>query len=80
MAPGVMVEHAFEPLGEVTAQVIPPGRAVQYRLEGPYEKLGETWMALNAWASARGLEPAGIGWEIYGDPSVPVTDLYSMVK
>ena len=80
IAPGVMVAEAFDPVGAVTAQVIPAGRAAHFRLEGPYEKLGESWIALNAWKAAQGLKSTGLGWEVYSDPQRPITDLYSMIE
>lgn len=80
LAPGVMIERAFEPAGPVTIQEIPAGTAAHLKLEGPYEQLPQAWGALMAWVHSQALKPNGLNWEIYGDPAVPVTDLYVLLK
>lgn len=80
MAPGVLVDRTFESLGAVSSQTIPSGRAVHFRLVGSYAQLPQAWADLNAWLEAQRLERLGLGWEIYGDPSGPVTDLFNMVR
>lgn len=80
MAPGVIVDATFEPAGAVEPQDIPGGRAAHYRYEGPYEGLADAWGRLHAWMQEQELENAGLGWEIYADPQIPITDLYVLVR
>jgi len=80
IAPGVIVESSFTPVGAVTVQEIPSGRAVRARLTGPYDQLSAAWPELMAWVSGKGLKSAGLYWEVYADPAVPVTDLYTLLK
>jgi effector-binding domain-containing protein len=80
IAPGVIVESSFAPVGAVTVQEIPSGRAVRARLTGPYDQLPKAWPELMAWVAGKGLKPAGLHWEVYADPAVPVTDLYTLLK
>jgi effector-binding domain-containing protein len=80
IALGVIIESSFTPVGAVTIQEIPSGRAVRARLTGPYDQLPSAWPDLMAWVAAKGLTPAGLHWEVYADPAVPVTDLYTLLK
>ncbi|CAN5925273.1 hypothetical protein BH11MYX4_BH11MYX4_29230 [soil metagenome] len=42
---------------------------------GPYEKLGETYGALERWFTESGYSPAGAPWEAYlTDPTVPPSE------
>lgn len=79
IAPGVMVDRAIQPSGQVTLETLPPGRAAHLRLEAPYAELPRAWGELMAWMVAETLRPAGLNWEVYGDPAVPVTDLYALL-
>ena len=80
LAPGVMVQTAFKPVGAVTIQEIPAGAAAHMKLEASYDNLPQAWGALMAWIETQTLQSAGLHWEIYGDPAVPVTDLYVLLK
>lgn len=75
-----MIEDPFKPVGAVTIQEIPTGSAAHLRLAAPYENLPRAWGELMAWVEGRKLQSAGLYWEIYGDPAVPVTDLYALLK
>ncbi len=81
IAPGTMIDGGFMPTDRVTVQEIPAGRAAHMRLEAPYGQLPRAWGELMAWVAGQRLQPAGLSWEIYGnDASVPVTDLYMLLK
>ncbi|MBN8945028.1 MAG: GyrI-like domain-containing protein [Rhizobiales bacterium] len=69
MEPGVVVSHAFEPVGDVVASALPAGRVARFLLVGPFDGLPGAWQTLFAWCAKEGLKPAGINWEIYGDMS-----------
>ncbi len=60
---------------EVTAGVLPGGRAVIGWHVGAYDGLGATWGALNAWIDAQDLVRRGPAWEEYhGDCSATPPD------
>lgn len=49
--------------------VLPGGRAVQVLHVGPYETMKETYVKLQSWMDAQGLQPASGMWESYlSDP------------
>ncbi|MGE7413272.1 GyrI-like domain-containing protein [Methylobacterium tarhaniae] len=79
IAAGSTITGNFRATDSVTVQEIPGGRAVHLRLEGPYALLPKAWRTLVAWVVEHGHEPAGLSWEAYGDPSVPVTNLYTLL-
>ncbi|GJE02203.1 MULTISPECIES: GyrI-like domain-containing protein [Methylobacterium] len=79
IAAGSTIAGGFRATDRVTVQEIPGGRAGHLRLEGPYTQLPDAWRALMAWVVEHGHEPAGLSWEAYGDPAVPVTDLYALL-
>ena len=73
----VSIEAGFpvsEPVavsGEVHDLVLPGGRAVVAWHIGPYERMEETYDALQAWMARSQLEPASAMWECYlSDPVV----------
>lgn len=66
---GVQVVREFAPSGEVRPVRTPPGRAAVATHRGPYDQLGRAHDAVHAWATANGVEFAGVSWEIYGDPT-----------
>ncbi|NGM37260.1 MULTISPECIES: GyrI-like domain-containing protein [Methylobacterium] len=79
IAAGSTIAGGFKAVGGVTVQEIPAGRAAHLRLEGSYALLPDAWRALAAWVVEDDHEPAGLSWETYGDPSVPVTNLYTLL-
>jgi effector-binding domain-containing protein len=79
IAAGSTIAGGFRATDHVTVQEIPGGRAGHLRLEGPYTQLPNAWRALMAWVVEHGHEPAGLSWEAYGDPAVPITDLYALL-
>ncbi|GJE02827.1 GyrI-like domain-containing protein [Methylobacterium isbiliense] len=79
IAAGSTIAGGFRATDRVTVQEIPGGRAGHLRLEGPYTQLPDAWRVLMTWVVEHGHEPAGLHWEAYGDPAVPVTDLYVLL-
>ncbi|TGE01806.1 GyrI-like domain-containing protein [Methylobacterium nonmethylotrophicum] len=79
IAAGAIIAGGFRATGGVTLQEIPGGRAAHLRLAGPYAHLPQAWRVLADWVVEHGHAPVGLNWETYGDPSVPVTDLYALL-
>jgi len=65
---GVEVTRAFETAGEVYATQTPGGEAAVAVHRGPYDRMSETYKAIEQWMAANRRESAGQSWEIYGDP------------
>jgi effector-binding domain-containing protein len=77
------VHSPQEGADDITAAVLPGGRAATLTLTGPYDKLPDAYRALHAWMSSEGLEPGETAWEQYlsmpevgGDPEQNVTQLW----
>jgi effector-binding domain-containing protein len=66
---GVEVTRSFEAVGEVHATQTPAGDVAQATHVGPYERLGETHLAIHRWAAENGKIFAGTSWELYADPT-----------
>jgi effector-binding domain-containing protein len=66
---GVEVTRSFERAGEVYATETPAGEAALAVHRGPYNRMSEAYEAIDGWMAATGREPAGVSWEIYGDPT-----------
>jgi effector-binding domain-containing protein len=64
---GVEVIRPFARSGEVFPTETPAGRVASALHIGPYERLGETHRAIQAWREASNTRFAGKSWEIYGD-------------
>ncbi len=83
LAPGVFVPGVFEPVGEVRPSELPAGRAARLILTGPFDGIPGGWERLFACVAARGLKPAGVNWEIYGDyqqdQSRQATELFALL-
>src|SRR5581483_3128408 len=58
-----------ETAGEVYATETPAGEAAVAVHRGPYERMHETYTAIEQWLAANQRESAGQSWEIYGDPT-----------
>jgi effector-binding domain-containing protein len=65
---GVEVSRPFEDDGEIVFTQTPAGRVASAVLIGPPNQLGRTNAAIEAWCRANREAPAGVSWEIYGDP------------
>lgn len=81
---GVLVSGPFEGAGRVTASELPGGVAATAIHRGDYARLGATHDALRDQIAARGREPAGPRWEIYGhwraDPSELQTEIFWLLR
>jgi len=64
---GVEVAGAFEGEGEIEPTSTPSGQAATVRVEAIGD-LGMAYTAIEAWFRASGRSPAGVSWEVYGDP------------
>ena len=64
---GVEVVREFAPSGEVKPVETPAGEVVAALHVGPYDRLGQTHTAIQAFAAANGRALAATSWEIYGD-------------
>jgi effector-binding domain-containing protein len=68
---GVPVKSPIQPDGDVRPSQLPSGPAAIAVHAGPYETLGQTYEAIEAWLSGTGRSATGPPWEIYlTDPSV----------
>ena len=65
---GVEVSRSFAGEGEVVYAETPAGEVAWTRHLGPIDELGAANAAIEAWCPAHGRAPAGVSWEIYGDP------------
>jgi hypothetical protein len=83
MEPGVVVSHAFAPLGEVVPSALPAGRTAHILLTGPYDGIPGAWNRLFAWCTGERLTLAGTNWQIYGeehdDPAKLTTSLHALL-
>jgi hypothetical protein len=80
---GTIVARAIVASGEIVPSELPAGRAVHYRMVGPFDGMGAAWQELFEWCQAEKLKPAGINWEVYGltpaDPAKQETYLYALL-
>ncbi len=81
---GVEVTRRFEGAGEVYSTETPAGEAAVAVHRGPYDRMNETYRAIEAWMTANGRERAGCSWEIYGDttpdPAETMTTIVHLLK
>jgi effector-binding domain-containing protein len=81
---GVLVKAAFEPGGRVIASELPGGEVAAAVHRGDYGGLGATHDAVREAIAARGRDPAGALWEIYGhwreDPSELETEIFYLLR
>ena len=64
---GVEVTRRFVQSGEVFATETPAGKVASTVHVGPYDRLGDAYNAIHAWAAANSRDFADQSWEIYGD-------------
>jgi effector-binding domain-containing protein len=85
---GVEVAGDFEEGDGVVRSSTPAGPVVTATHFGPYQGLGTTHRAIEAWCRSNGRQPTGVSWEIYGhweadwntDSSCIRTDVYYQVR
>ena len=65
VAAGVPVAGPMDESEQVKNATLPGGRVAVARHVGPYEKLVETHMQLEAWLRENGHQPNGGVWEVY---------------
>lgn len=82
-APGRFLSAPVDVSGEVSLLKLPRGKAAHLRLVGSYEQLPEAWASLFRECKSKGLELAGLHWEIYAPadtaPENMETDLYALL-
>ena len=66
---GVEVTRSFDAVGDVHATQTPEGEVAEATHVGPYDRLGDTHLAIHRWAVKNGRSMAGTSWEIYADPT-----------
>jgi len=71
---GVEVTRTFDTRGEVYATETPGGEAAVAIHRGPYDRMIETYNAIERWMAENQRESAGSSWEIYGDPTPDPAD------
>lgn len=64
---GVEADGAFDRAGEVVRSELPGGEVAVAVHRGPYENLGVTNEAIQAFCREQGRLLAGPSWEVYGD-------------
>jgi len=81
---GVQVVSRFEPIGKVVCSETPNGTAATIVHIGPYDRMRESYQALDAWRQEHGHRQTGTSWEIYGhwsDDSAKLrTDLFQLLQ
>jgi effector-binding domain-containing protein len=81
---GVQVASRFESLGNVICSETPKGCAATITHVGPYNRMRESYQALDAWCQQNNYKQTGTSWEIYGhwnnDASQLRTDLFYLVE
>jgi AraC family transcriptional regulator len=72
---GSPVKPGTEGNDDIAACELPGGRAVVGMHVGPYQKLHETWVAMEKWVKEHELESTGAPWEVYlDDPTTTPPD------
>ena len=84
---GMPVAAAMAETDRIKVSGIPGGKAAFALHVGPYEKLEETWKAMEAWIEESDIEKADLCWEYYlsnpqnePDPARWKTELYWLLK
>jgi effector-binding domain-containing protein len=67
---GVEVLGDFSEHGEVKIVQTPPGEVATAAYYGDdYAQMAPVYQALEQWCASNGRRPAGVNWEVYGDPA-----------
>jgi effector-binding domain-containing protein len=77
---GVQVTRPFSKSGDVSPTETSAGRVASALHVGPYERMGETHQAIQAWVTASKMKLADKSWEIYGDPTDDPTKLEIQIE
>jgi effector-binding domain-containing protein len=80
---GVQVSGPFQSAGAISCSATPAGPSVWTVHVGPYEELGKTHDAIDAWCQSENVSRHGLAWEVYGDwsdkPTERRTDIYRLL-
>ena len=63
---GVLVDGPFLPTDGLVPSELPGGRIARAIHLGPYDRLGKTHEAVQAWCRDKGHQLSGVSWEHYG--------------
>jgi hypothetical protein len=82
---GVEVHGDFNESGEIQIVHTPPGEVATATYYGDdYTQMDPVYQALGQWCASNGRLPAGVNWEVYGDPAkAPAqtrTDIYFLLE
>jgi effector-binding domain-containing protein len=82
---GVEVFGDFTEGGEIQLVQTPPGEVATATYYGDdYAQMDPVYQALGQWCVGNGRRPAGVNWEVYGDPAkAPAqtrTDIYFLLE
>jgi effector-binding domain-containing protein len=81
---GVEVFGDFAESGEIQIVHTPPGEVATAAYYGDdYTQMAPVYQALEQWCASNGRRPAGVNWEVYGDPAKDPaqtrTDIYFLL-
>ena len=82
---GVEVLGDFAERGEIQLVRTPSGEVATAAYYGDdYTRMAPVYQALGQWCASNGRRPAGVNWEVYGDPAhAPAqtrTDIYFLLE
>jgi effector-binding domain-containing protein len=82
---GVEVFGDFTESGEIQIVHTPPGEVATAAYYGDdYTQMAPVYQTLEQWCASNGRRPAGVNWEVYGDPAkAPAqtrTDIYFLLE
>ena len=82
---GVEVLGDFPERGEIRIVHTPPGEVATATYFGDdYTQMDPVYQALGQWCASNGRRPAGVNWEVYGDPAQDPaqtrTDIYFLLE
>jgi effector-binding domain-containing protein len=82
---GVEVFGDFTESGEIEIVHTPSGEVATASYYGDdYSRMDPVYQALGQWCASNGRRPAGVNWEVYGDPAEDPaqtrTDIYFLLE
>jgi hypothetical protein len=81
---GVEVASPFDEVDGVSHSMTPPGSVASTLHVGAYAGLGQAHDAIANWCRQRGLGPASVWWEVYGDwhedPGKVQTEVFHLLR
>jgi len=78
---GFPVSKQLAGKGEIKAGSIPAGKYAECMYKGPYAEMAPAYDAMNKWIAEKGLEAAGIAYEVYynSPAEVPESELLTKI-